>query len=248
MNAPNPQTPPQTAPETVPETVPDAAPPARLLTQPDWQYMVQEVFDLYRTTPAGGSTPIRRHMRQVRETLSKMLQSNPEIAFGQPEQKPVCAHLGRALDNGMGNGRTTSAVRALTKIIPALTWLYGYRKVPKSLAGRYAFADIVGPLGPVMCENLTIGVVLFAPRTVYPQHAHDGITESYICLSGAISENNAGVYVPGSLILNQPGHEHRITTQDREPALLLYAWAGPPDKLRAQEMKFSRPRKPRVMP
>jgi len=218
------------------------APTPRLFDRPDWQYFLQEVLDLYRGTPAGGSTPIRSHMRQVRETLSKTVQSNPVISLPQPEEKPVCAHLGRALDNGFGAGRTEATTRALGKIVPALSWLYGYRKVPKSLAGRYAFADVLGPAGPVVCETLTIGLVLFAPRTVYPQHAHDGITESYICLSGAISENNAGVYVPGSLILNEPGHEHRITTQDREPALLLYAWVGPPDKLRDQEMKFSRAR------
>ena len=62
--------------------------------------------------------------------------------------------------------------------------------------------------------------MLFAPQCTYPAHKHEGITESYICLSGAASENDSGVYTPGSMILNLPGHKHRITTSDHEPALL----------------------------
>ena len=75
-----------------------------------------------------------------------------------------------------------------------------------------------------------------------PPHAHDGITESYICLSGAVSENHQGVYAPGSLIFNPPGAMHRITVSDREPSLLAYAWIGPEEKLANQKMVFSRAR------
>ena len=56
-----------------------------------------------------------------------------------------------------------------------------------------------------------------------------------------MSENHHGVYAPGSLIFNPPGHLHRITVSDREPSLLAYAWMGPQDKLRDQKMVFSRP-------
>lgn len=218
-------------------------PTPTLSTRPDWRYLLQEVADLYRHTPAGGSDPIRQHMRKVAESTSRIIRGNSEVREHDSATLPVCNHLGRALDNGMDAGRTTPTIRALTKVTSYLTWLYGYKKLPRGLEGRYAFADLVGPIGPVVYPDIKIGLVLFAPKTVYPQHAHDGITESYICLSGAISENNAGVYVPGSLILNQPGFEHRITTQDREPALLLYAWVGPSEKLLDQEMKFSRARK-----
>ncbi|CAN0601484.1 unnamed protein product, partial [Ectocarpus sp. 12 AP-2014] len=73
-----------------------------------------------------------------------------------------------------------------------------------------------------------------------PSHAHDGITESYVCLSGAVSENHQGVYAPGSMIFNPPGQQHRITVSNREPALMAYAWVGPKDKLADQKMVFSR--------
>ncbi|MEM8664791.1 MAG: dimethlysulfonioproprionate lyase DddL, partial [Pseudomonadota bacterium] len=42
--------------------------------------------------------------------------------------------------------------------------------------------------------------------------------------------------------LNRPGEEHRITTGDREPCLLAYAWIGPAERLAAPEIKFSGPK------
>ena len=76
--------------------------------------------------------------------------------------------------------------------------------------------------------------MLFAPRCTYPAHAHDGLTESYYVLSGAISQNDTGVMSVGSLIFNPPRHLHRITVDDMEPALLSYAWHGPTEVLRGQ--------------
>jgi len=46
------------------------------------------------------------------------------------------------------------------------------------------------------------------------------IEESYISVAGAWSENDAAVYTAGSLILNKPGYEHRITTGHEDPCLL----------------------------
>ena len=112
--------------------------------------------------------------------------------------------------------------------------------MPKGLAGKYAFAELAGPSGPVVIDDVILGLVLFAPSCTYPAHAHDGLTESYVCLSGAVSENDAGVYGPGSLIFNPPGHVHRITTASSQPSLLVYAWAGPPEKLAGQKMTFAR--------
>ena len=117
---------------------------------------------------------------------------------------------------------------------------FGYEKVPKGLEQKYAYTEVSGPHGPVVLDDLILGLVLFAPGCTYPAHAHDGITESYVCLSGAVSENDQGVYAPGSLIFNPPGHVHRITVSDVEPSLLAYAWEGPQDKLAGQKMRFTR--------
>ena len=70
----------------------------RLSDVPDWGYVFQEIDQVYRLGSAGGSTVIRSHQRRVRETLSKIIKSNPLYTPRQPENKPVNAHWERALD------------------------------------------------------------------------------------------------------------------------------------------------------
>ena len=180
---------------------------------------------MYRHSSAGGSAAIRSHQRKVRETLSKVMESAPPLRFAQPETKPVCAHLKRALDEGRLE-RTAPVIRAIESVSHQLSWRYGYDKIPHGLAKKYAYAEMLGPTGPVISDRLILGLVLFAPKCTYPAHSHDGITESYFCLSGSVSENDDGVFAPGSLIFNPPGRAHRITTSDHEPSLLAYAWIG----------------------
>jgi len=206
---------------------------------PSWAYLAREFDYAYRRGSAGGSTKVRSHMKQVRDRLAKVLGANPVMRLPDPAEKPVNAHLGRALDNGL-DGSMRSMVRAIGSVKDQLAWEYGYERMPRHLADRYAFADIMGPKGPILCGTLTLGLVLFAPRTTYPAHSHDGITESYLSLSGHWSENDNGVYAPGSIVLNLPQHTHTITTADREPVLLAYAWCGPEDLLTSPAMRFSR--------
>jgi len=210
----------------------------RLIDQPNWIYLLREFETLYRHGSAGGSPAIRSHRKKVREELSRIIGGNPPLAEREPTGKPVTAHFSRALDTGE-RGSMQGMARALREQRDRLTWEYGYEKVPPALARKYAYCEILGPRGPILWDRLILGFVLFAPRTTYPQHSHSEIEESYISVSGAWSENNAAVYSPGSLILNRPGDEHRITTGDHEPCLLAYAWAGPPEKLGDPKMKFT---------
>lgn len=225
-------------------SAPSPEPPASqsLRSLPDWRYMLQEYDELYRYLPAGGSDRIAGHQRRVREAISRLLRSGAEVRLQPRAQKPVTAHLRRALDEGR-QGTLGSAVRALDAVSGSLSWQYGYEKVPKGLHDTYAYAELAGMNGPVVSEEIILGVVLFAPGCTYPAHSHRGITESYVCLSGAVSENHQGVYVPGSMIFNPPEHLHRITVGKREPALLAYAWMGAREDLHEQKMVFSRPRK-----
>lgn len=213
----------------------------RLSDEPDWLYLLREYYEMYRRSSAGGSRRIASHQRTVRETISKIMDSDPTLRFQEPVTKPVCAHLKRTLDQGRLQ-RTATVIRAIESIAPNLAWLYGYDRVPRNLSRKFAYAEILGPNGPVVSSRLILGLVLFAPKCVYPAHSHDGLTESYYCLSGSVSENDDGVYAPGSLIFNPPGRNHRITVDAREPCLLAYAWAGPEEKLAGQKLVFSRPR------
>ena len=215
------------------------AEPVRLRDCPNWVYLLQDFYEFYRRLPSGGSAKIRTHQRAVRERISRVLKANPEMRGRAPASLPVTAHLQRALDQGRVE-RHGAFLRGLDSIREELVWLYGYEKVPKGLARKYAYAEIAGPTGPVLTDEVILGLVLFAPGCTYPAHAHDGITESYICLSGAISENDTGVFAPGSMIFNPPGHLHRITVADNTPALLSYAWVGDQAKLANQKMVFTR--------
>ncbi|MBV7410558.1 dimethylsulfonioproprionate lyase family protein [Maritimibacter sp. DP1N21-5] len=216
--------------------------PVRLRDRPGWIYLIQEFEVIYRLGSAGGSKAIRSHRKRVRDALAKVNDGEPEVVARAPEDKPVTAHLGRAFDLG-DRGPMVGMSRALGRVAPLLTWEYGYEKVPMALAQKYAYCEVLGPRGPVVSDRITLGFVLFAPKTTYPQHSHRDIEESYVSIAGAWSENELAVYAPGSLILNVPGHEHRITTGDDDPCLLAYAWIGPPDKLTAPGMKFSSTKK-----
>ena len=219
----------------------DTSFPCRLRHFPDWQYLLREVYDLYRFSSAGGSSHIRSHQKEVRHRLSRLLNNDPPMKQIQASEKPVCAHLSRALDIGLSYS-TAPLAQAIERIRDQLYWEFGYEKMPPGLSDKYAFSEFMGPKGPIVSEELILGLVLFAPGTTYPTHNHQGISESYFCLSGAISENDVGVYAPGSLILNPPEHPHRITTSDREPSLLAYAWVGSPENLVNSKMAFIRQR------
>ncbi|EAQ04071.1 hypothetical protein OB2597_08014 [Pseudooceanicola batsensis HTCC2597] len=230
--------------EAPPHAETDASP--RLFDSPDWLYLLREFFALYRNGSAGGSRLIRSHRKRVREALSHVIEANPVILARPQEAKPVTAHLSRALDLGE-RGAVSGMARALSRVTQGLTWEYGYEKVPKALARKYAYCEVLGPRGPVQADRLILGFVLFAPKTTYPQHSHSEIEESYISVAGAWSENDAAVHAPGSLILNRPGEEHRITTADLDPCLLAYAWVGPGDRLSAPGMKLTSTRKARML-
>ncbi|MBY8975487.1 cupin domain-containing protein [Rhodobacteraceae bacterium NNCM2] len=211
----------------------------RLSDSPDFIYLLREFHDAYRKGRAGGSASIRAHQSRVREAVNRLLEGNVPMVDQEVQSKPVTGHLKRALDNGRRE-TTGSMVRSIESVLTSLNWQYGYEKMPRGLAQKYAFAQFAGPTGPIHSVEVTLGVVLFGPKCIYPAHAHDEVTESYIVLSGTVSENDYGVYAPGSLIFNPPGRMHRITVSDTEPALLAYAWHGPREKLTNQKMTFKR--------
>jgi dimethylpropiothetin dethiomethylase len=214
----------------------------RISESPDWLYLLREFYELYRYLPAGGSEVIRRHQRAAREAASRVMKADAPLVSEPPATLPVTAHLRRAFDEARPE-RTAPVVSAIEAVADRLIWRYGYEKLPKALERSYAYAELAGPNGPVETVEVIFGLVLFAPGCNYPAHAHDDIEESHVCLSGAVSENHQGVFAPGSLIFNPPGHTHRITVSDREPALLAYAWIGPEAALAGQKMKFSRPKR-----
>ncbi|WP_118135840.1 dimethylsulfonioproprionate lyase family protein [Oceanicella sp. SM1341] len=235
----------EAAPDVPPDAPAEAGEAPRLRDCPNWLYLLREYEALYRHGSAGGSQAIRTHRKKVRDTLSAVIAANPPVLARAPAVKPVTEHFARALDLGE-RGAMQGMARALREIRGRLTWEYGYERVPRALARKYAYCEVLGPRGPVLAETLVLGFVLFAPTTTYPQHSHRDIEESYVSVAGAWSENDAAVYAPGSLILNRPEHEHRITTGDLDPCLLAYAWTGQRERLAAPGMVLTPSRRARA--
>ena len=136
---------------------------SKLSDQVDWHYVLREFWNVYRFSSAGGSKPIRSHQREVRNRLSAEMEGDPPVLAREPETLPVCAWLGRALDQGLLE-RTAPLVRALRRVTDELTWKYGYKRVPRGLIRKYGYAELMGPDGPVASERLILGLVLFGPR------------------------------------------------------------------------------------
>ncbi|MGF1551533.1 MAG: dimethylsulfonioproprionate lyase family protein [Paracoccaceae bacterium] len=214
---------------------------ARLSDRPDWGYLLREVYEIYRDAGAGGSEAIRHHQRLVREAISRTMRANARLIDREPETKPVCRHLKRALDLGRLH-KTAPFIRTIESVSDHLAWLWGYDEdeLPRRLFDGFAWAETAGPSGPVESREVILGLVLFAPGTRYPAHHHEGIAESYYVLAGSVSQNDDGVFAPGSMMFNPPGRRHRITVGGRDPALLAYAWIGPEDALAGQKLSFKR--------
>ncbi|MGB7431245.1 MAG: dimethylsulfonioproprionate lyase family protein [Ahrensia sp.] len=205
----------------------------------DVYYLLREFDNAYRYASHGGSTQIRTHMRRVRDRISRVIKENSQVQYTVPTRVPVNAHLARAIDRGELDANESFA-RALHKVADRMAWQLGYDRISASLAKKYGYADLLGPAGLIRAEDIALGFVLFAPDCVYPSHKHDGITESYIVLSGACSQNDIGVFRAPSMIFNAAGTTHTIRTPSTEPVLLAYAWTAEPDDLAAHKMKFTR--------
>lgn len=104
---------------------------ATLKTLPDWGYLLREFYELYRYLPAGGSLKIRSHQRQVREAVNRVIRADARVAPQPRAEKPVTAHLRRAIDQGLGD-RMAGLVRTIDAVAGDFSWQYGYEKVPKA--------------------------------------------------------------------------------------------------------------------
>ena len=134
-----------------------------------------------------------------------------------------CALAGAKGQPLAGIGAALSAVRGV------LPWTYHYesRRGEEDLASRIAFAELIGPDGPMDAPDARIGFTLLAPRTLYPMHAHPAV-ELYWVLSGHArwTSGHADATVPpGAFVLHRCNEPHAMQTTD-EPLLALWGWSG----------------------
>lgn len=207
----------------------------RLSQDPGWSALISAFAAAWAICPDGGSKAIRAHLDDVSRRLTAIRDGDPVCLNRTPQSRPVTAHLPAAL-NAAQHGTAAAIARTLGPVAAHLTWEWGYSDLPDTLAQSYAYAEVLGPRGPVPADDLILGFVLFAPGTFYPPHAHQGIYESYLSVAGDWSQNDSGVQLPGTLVFNPPGTRHFITTGQASPCLLAYAWVSDSARLTAPGM------------
>ncbi len=118
---------------------------------------------------------------------------------------------------------------ALAAAPGGLAWRYDYPARPgeADLSDRIAFAELIGPRGPLDAPDCRVGFTLMAPETFYPLHAHPAV-ELYLVLSGEAQWTATGaerMVPPGGFVLHRSNEPHAMRTFGT-PLLALYAWRG----------------------
>nr|WP_298687972.1 dimethylsulfonioproprionate lyase family protein [uncultured Dongia sp.] len=124
------------------------------------------------------------------------------------------------------DGGIMDAIAALNERLP---WSYHYPKLAHDpdLDRRVAFAELIGPSGPLRNGNSVVGFTLMAPETFYPLHSHPAV-ELYMVVSGKaqwIVPEREQIVPPGGFVLHHSGQPHAMRTL-AEPLLAIYDWQG----------------------
>jgi quercetin dioxygenase-like cupin family protein len=145
---------------------------------------------------------------------------------------PILAQLPAAL--GAARDAVPDLADPLEAMLPALRWTQNpnYRHDPPSadFLARYGYAQFAGPANvPTLAasEQLALGVLLLAPGTVYPAHAHPA-EEVYLPLAPARWQRGEEGWRDrraGDLVHHPSGMVH-ATQAGEAPLLALYLWLG----------------------
>lgn len=172
------------------------------------QALVDAAADLYLAT--GNRTAI-----QAAELIRS---ASPQKPADPPRALAVLAHL-RSIavpQLAMGDGGSE------------LPWTDGGFAMPAAIRGRNAYAELVGPEGPLLSSQCRFGFYLQAPDCLYPAHSH-AAEELYLLLSGSAKWQLDGseTFVPPSpgLVHHLPWQKHAMRTGPT-PLLALWVWLG----------------------
>lgn len=149
-------------------------------------------------------------------------------SFIAPPTRDYAAILESALAAAPGRALAALA-QALRLVRHQLPWTYHYAPRPgeEDLANRIAFAELIGPDGPMNHASARVGLTLVAPTTLYPAHAHPAV-ELYWIISGHARWTSTGadkIVPPGELVLHRSHEPHAMQTLEA-PLLALWSWSG----------------------
>jgi len=202
----------------------------------NWYRLMAGLYLTFDSVYPAGSEPMVRHLEKIQAGFKKVI-DQPQLHPREPQQKPVIRHLPNALKMGMYYNESP-IYHTIGLMAHHLTWEYGYDQMAEDLAENYAYTEIIGPRGPVVCNQMIVGMVLLGPSCHYPSHRHPNVEESYICLGGHVAYNDIMVLTTNSFILVQKNHPHWLATDEQIPSLLVYAWTGEPQELDQFKMEM----------
>lgn len=124
------------------------------------------------------------------------------------------------------DGVTAHLRSPLEAVRPSLHWRRNASYGNAAFVDGYGYCELLGPAGHVRDASVAMGILLLAPRTTYPAHAHPA-RETYAVVAGRAQwrQGNAHwrVRSPGERIEHAPNEPHAMRTEE-EPLLAAYVW------------------------
>ncbi len=198
-------------------------PGRRRLARPDRNDPYRVFLDLVaaRCLTEGG-----RAGQRVADEIDRLTAARSRVTPSR--RAPAVAFLDTVL--AQGRPGTADLLGAVAALAPQLAWHRpDARRVSWQVAGRVAWAEIVGPTAPAPSDRFRLGLHLQGPRTRYPLHAH-AADELYLTLAGEAWWARGEIWEeapekPGTFRRHGAHEAHGMETRPR-PMLALYAWWG----------------------
>ena len=201
-----------------------------------WYSLIQEYKFLFNSFTFRKGTQLNENIKDIKTRINISLDNNEFSLLKDHSKKPICQYLNSVIENN-NHPLYQSFFNILTQLKDDLSWEYGYDEISEELKNKFAYTEVLGPEGPLISEDIILGMVLLAPDCHYPEHKHENIAETYLIISGDLIVNDQSLYTEGSLIHNSPGKLHELSTLDK-PCLLAYAWTGDKETLNNYTMEF----------
>ena len=203
-------------------------PGARRPARPDRDDPYSPFLDLVRAALTRSG---RRREARIADEIERLSSARPRPGARAVSARrvPATAFLDGAL--ALGTSATADLVGGVASMRRHLTWTKPDADgVGWSVAGRIAWAEIVGPKAPVPCDEMRLGLHLQGPRTAYPAHLH-AADELYLTLAGEAWWARDEVREdapdrPGAFRYHAPCAVHAVETRTK-PMLAIYLWWGP---------------------
>jgi len=200
-----------------------------------WYRLMAGLYLTFESVCPAGSELMMHHLEKVNACFKQMI-THPVLQPREPMKKPVVRYLRDALKMGMYFNESP-IYHTIGLMDHHLTWECGYEHMPEGLADNYAYTEVIGPRGPVLCGQLIVGMLLLGPSCHYPSHRYPNLEVSYVCLGGYVNVNDLTILTTNSFVLIPQNQSHWLSTEEEIPSLLAYARLGEPQDLAHYRME-----------